>query len=66
MASGAVSRSELAGGELGFGVVVVGEGVARGMELISRSEARGRDFVRRGCWGRGKGGFGEGGEGDAS
>lgn len=60
MASWPVSRSELAGAELGFGVVVVGVGVARGMELISRSEARGRVFVRRGCGDVGKGNLGGG------
>lgn len=36
----------------------MGVGVARGMELISRSEARGRVRVGRGCGGVGKGNFG--------
>lgn len=34
-----------AGAEVGVGVVVWGESAARGMELVTRSEARGRVFA---------------------
>ena len=46
------------GGEVGEGVVVEGERGARGMELATRSEARGLEFCNRGG-----GGVGEGGDG---
>ncbi len=36
---------EAAGEEVGVGVVVEGEDEVRGMELVTRSEARGRCFI---------------------
>ena len=55
-----MSCSELAGREFGFGVVVCGAAGARGMELISRVEARGRGGVRRGGCGSANGRVGGG------
>ncbi len=55
------------GGEVGEGVVVEGEREARGMELVTRSEARGLGFCN--CGGGGvvvvdrEGGDGDGGVG---
>lgn len=45
-------------------MVVERVGSARGMVLISRSEARGRVFIRRGCCGMGIGVGGEGAAGE--
>ena len=44
----ACDRGDGEGNDVGVGVVVSGESSARGMELVTRSEARGRFFVSRG------------------
>jgi len=50
LTSAPVSCSLFAGlKEEGLGVVVESVGSARGIVLTSRSEARGRVFLRRGC-----------------